>query len=213
MDIVIDNLPFLLKGAYYTLLITVVSMFFGLIIGLLTAIARIKGNRFLRMIARVYVSIIRGTPPLVQIVIVYYGLVDYGIEFGPLTAAYIALSINIGAYVSEAFRGAIQSVPKGQTEAAIATGMTERQAMRRIVIPQAIRYAIPPLGNTFVGMLKETSLVSVIAVTELMRSAQLLVSQYYVYMPFYLAIAVMYWIMSTVFTMILHQIEKRLSVY
>ncbi|MDM5335473.1 amino acid ABC transporter permease [Ureibacillus composti] len=213
MDIVIDNLPFLLKGAYYTLLITVVSMFFGLIIGLLTAIARIKGNRFLRMIARVYVSIIRGTPPLVQIVIVYYGLVDYGIELGPLTAAYIALSINIGAYVSEAFRGAIQSVPKGQTEAAIATGMTERQAMRRIVIPQAIRYAIPPLGNTFVGMLKETSLVSVIAVTELMRSAQLLVSQYYVYMPFYLAIAVMYWIMSTVFTMILHQIEKRLSVY
>ncbi|MFJ8237808.1 amino acid ABC transporter permease [Ureibacillus sp. NPDC094379] len=213
MDIVIDNLPFLLKGAYYTLLITVVSMFFGLIIGLLTAIARIKGNRFLRMIARVYVSIIRGTPPLVQIVIVYYGLVDYGIELGPLTAAYIALSINIGAYVSEAFRGAIQSVPKGQTEAAIATGMTERQAMRRIVIPQAIRYAIPPLGNTFVGMLKETSLVSVIAVTELMRSAQLLVSQYYVYMPFYLAIAVMYWIMSTVFTIILHQIEKRLSVY
>ncbi|MEK9196996.1 amino acid ABC transporter permease [Ureibacillus sp. 179-F W5.1 NHS] len=213
MDLVIENIPFLLKGAYYTLLITVVSMFFGLIIGLITAVARLKGNRFLRMIARVYVSIIRGTPPLVQIVIVYYGLVDYGIEFGPLTAACIALSINIGAYVSEAFRGAIESVPKGQTEAAIATGMTERQAMRRIVIPQAVRYAIPPLGNTFVGMLKETSLVSVIAVTELMRSAQLLVSQYYVYMPFYLAIAVMYWIMSTFFTFILHKIEKRLSVY
>lgn len=213
MDLVLENLPFLLKGAYYTLLITVVSMFFGLIIGLFTAIARIKGNRVLRMIAKAYVSIIRGTPPLVQIVIVYYGLVDYGIEFGPLTAAYIALSINIGAYVSEAFRGAIQSVPKGQTEAALATGMTESQAMRRIIIPQAIRYAIPPLGNTFVGMLKETSLVSAITVTELMRSAQLLVSQYYVYMPFYLAIAVMYWIMSTFFTFILHKIEKRLSVY
>lgn len=213
MDLVIENIPFLLKGAYYTLLITVVSMFFGLIIGLITAVARLKGNRFLRMIARVYVSIIRGTPPLVQIFIVYYGLVDYGIEFGPLTAACIALSINIGAYVSEAFRGAIESVPKGQMEAAIATGMTERQAMRRIVIPQAVRYAIPPLGNTFVGMLKETSLVSGIAVTELMRSAQLLVSQYYVYMPFYLAIAVMYWIMSTFFTFLLHKIEKRLSVY
>ncbi|ETT86210.1 amino acid ABC transporter permease [Viridibacillus sp. FSL R5-0477] len=213
MDIVIDNLPFLLKGAYYTLLITVVSMFFGLIIGLITAIARIKGNRFFRGIARVYVSIIRGTPPLVQIVIVYYGLVDYGVELDSLTAAYIALSINIGAYVSEAFRGAIQSVPTGQTEAALATGMTEAQAMRRVVIPQAIRYAIPPLGNTFVGMLKETSLVSVIAVTELMRSAQLLVAQYYVYMPFYLAIGLMYWIMSTVFTFILNKIEKRLSVY
>ncbi|MBK3493795.1 amino acid ABC transporter permease [Viridibacillus sp. YIM B01967] len=213
MDIVIDNLPFLLKGAYYTLLITVVSMFFGLIIGLVTAIARIKGNRFFRTIARVYVSIIRGTPPLVQIVIVYYGLVDYGVELDAFTAAYIALSINIGAYVSEAFRGAIQSVPAGQTEAALATGMTEAQAMRRVVIPQAIRYAIPPLGNTFVGMLKETSLVSVIAVTELMRSAQLLVAQYYVYMPFYLAIGVMYWIMSTVFTFILNKVEKRLSVY
>jgi cystine transport system permease protein len=188
-------------------------MFFGLIIGLIIAIARLKGNRILRGIARAYVSIIRGTPALVQIVIVYYGLVDYGIELGPLTAAYIALSINIGAYVSEAFRGAIQSIPKGQTEAALATGMTERQAMRRIIIPQAIRYAIPPLGNTFVGMLKETSLVSVIAVTELMRSAQLLVAQYYVYMPFYAAIAAMYWIMSTFFTFLLNKIEKRLSVY
>jgi len=213
MDIIIDNLPFLLKGAYYTLLITVVSMFFGLIIGLITAIARLKGNRFFRAIARVYVSIIRGTPPLVQIVIVYFGLVDYGIELDALTAAYIALSINIGAYVSEVFRGAIQAVPAGQTEAALATGMTEAQAIRRIVIPQAIRIAIPPLGNTFVGMLKETSLVSVIAVTELMRSAQLLVAQYYVYMPFYLTIAVMYWIMSTAFTFILNKIEKRLSVY
>ncbi|WP_144511269.1 amino acid ABC transporter permease [Bacillus sp. FJAT-22090] len=213
MDIVIDNLPFLLKGAYYTLLITVVSMFFGLIIGLITAIARLKGNRFFRAIARVYVSIIRGTPPLVQIVIVYFGLVDYGIELGALTAAYIALSINIGAYVSEAFRGAIQAVPVGQTEAALATGMTESQAIKRIVIPQAIRIAIPPLGNTFVGMLKETSLVSVIAVTELMRSAQLLVAQYYVYMPFYLSIAVMYWIMSTVFTFVLNKLEKRLSIY
>ena len=213
MDLVIDNLPFLFKGAYYTLLITVVSMFFGLIIGLITAIARLKGNRFFRTIARVYVSIIRGTPPLVQLVIVYYGLVDYGIELGALTAAYIALSINIGAYVSEAFRGAIQAVPAGQTEAALATGMTEGQAIRRIVIPQAIRISIPPLGNTFVGMLKETSLVSVIAVTELLRSAQLLIAQYYVYMPFYLSIAVMYWIMSTAFTFILNEIEKRLSVY
>ena len=91
--------------------------------------------------------------------------------------------------------------------------MTEAQAMRRIVIPQAIRISIPPLGNTFVGMLKETSLVSVIAVTELLRSAQLLIAQYYVYMPFYLAIAVMYWILSTAFTFILNEIEKRLSVY
>lgn len=213
MDLIVDNLPFLLTGAYYTLLITLVSMFFGLIIGLLVAIARLKGNRLLRYIAQAYVSIIRGTPTLVQIFIIYFGLVDYGIQLNPLPAACLALSINIGAYVSETFRGAILSVPKGQQEAALATGMTEGQTMFRIIIPQAVRYAIPPLGNTCVGMLKETSLVSTIAVTELMRSSQLLIAQYYTYMPFYLMIAFMYWVMSTGFTVILHKIEKRLAIY
>ena len=213
MDLIVDNLPFLLKGAYYTLFITLVSMFFGLIIGLLVAVARLKGNRPLRYIAQAYVSVIRGTPTLVQIFIIYFGLVDYGIQLDPLPAACLALSINIGAYVSETFRGAILSVPKGQQEAALATGMTEGQTMFRIIIPQAVRYAIPPLGNTCVGMLKETSLVSTIAVTELMRSSQLLIAQYYTYMPFYLMIAFMYWVMSTGFTMILNKIEKRLAIY
>ncbi|GMK43883.1 MULTISPECIES: amino acid ABC transporter permease [Paenibacillus] len=211
MNLVWDNLPFLLKGAYYTLLVTVISMFFGLIIGLVVAIARLKGNRLIRGIARVYVSIIRGTPLLVQIFIVYYGLVDYGITLGPLTAAYVALSINVGAYLSETFRGAIQSIPKGQTEAAYATGMTGWMTMRRIILPQAARVAIAPMGNTFIGMLKETALVSAITVTELLRSAQLLIAQYYVYMPFFLGIAAMYWIMSTVFSAILNAVEKQLS--
>ncbi|EOS57639.1 amino acid ABC transporter permease [Paenibacillus barengoltzii] len=211
MNLVWDNLPFLLKGAYYTLLVTVVSMFFGLIIGLVVAIARLKGNRLVRGIARVYVSIIRGTPLLVQIFIVYYGVVDYGITLGPLTAAYVALSINVGAYLSETFRGAIQSIPKGQTEAAYATGMTGWMTMRRIILPQAARVAIAPMGNTFIGMLKETALVSAITVTELLRSAQLLIAQYYVYMPFFVGIAAMYWIMSTVFSAILNAVEKQLS--
>lgn len=211
MNLVWDNLPFLLKGAYYTLLVTVISMFFGLIIGLVVAIARLKGNRLIRGIARVYVSIIRGTPLLVQIFIVYYGLVDYGITLGPLTAAYVALSINVGAYLSETFRGAIQSIPKGQTEAAYATGMTGWMTLRRIILPQAARVAIAPMGNTFIGMLKETALVSAITVTELLRSAQLLIAQYYVYMPFFLGIAAMYWIMSTVFSAILNAVEKQLS--
>jgi L-cystine transport system permease protein len=213
MDVVVANLPFLLKGAYYTLLITIVSMFFGSIIGIIVAIARLKGNRFIRWVARAYVSIIRGTPTLVQIIIVYYGLVDYGIKLEPLVAAYIALSISIGAYLSETLRGALQSIPKGQTEAAYASGMTPAQTMRRIILPQAIRVAIPPAGNTFIGMLKETSLVSVITVTELLRSSQLLIAQYYVYMPFYLAIAIMYWVMSTGFSFLLERFEKRLSIY
>ncbi len=146
-----------------------------------------------------------------QIFIIYYGLVDFGIRLEPLPAAIIALSINIGAYLSETFRGAILSVPKGQTEAALSLGMTPWQTMRRIVLPQAARVAIPPMGNTFIGMLKETSLVSVIAVTELLRQAQLLIAQYYVIMPFYLAIALMYWLMSTLFSAILGLLEKRLS--
>jgi len=211
LQLVLENLPFLLKGAWYTLLITVISMAFGLVIGLIVAIARLKGNRLLRALARGYVSVIRGTPLLVQIFIIYYGLVDFGIRLEPLPAAIIALSINIGAYLSETFRGAILSVPKGQTEAALSLGMTPWQTMRRIVLPQAARVAIPPMGNTFIGMLKETSLVSVIAVTELLRQAQLLIAQYYVIMPFYLAIALMYWLMSTLFSAILGYLEKRLS--
>ncbi|WP_174729197.1 amino acid ABC transporter permease [Mesobacillus harenae] len=213
MDVVIENLPFLLRGAYYTLLITIVSMFFGSIIAVFVAVARLKGNRPIRWMARAYVSIIRGTPTLVQIIIVYYGLVDYGIKLQPLTAAYIALSISIGAYLSETLRGALQSIPKGQMEAAYASGMTPVQTMRRIIFPQAIRVAIPPAGNTFIGMLKETSLVSVITVTELLRSSQLLIAQYYVYMPFYISIAIMYWIMSTGFSFLLERLEKRLSIY
>jgi L-cystine transport system permease protein len=213
MEIVIKNLPFLLQGAYYTLLITIVSMFFGSIIAVVVAIARLKGNVVIRWLARAYVSIIRGTPTLVQIIIVYYGLSDYGINLEPLTAAYITLSISIGAYLSETLRGALLSIPKGQMEAAYASGMTPLQTMIRIIMPQAIRIAIPPAGNTFIGMLKETSLVSVITVTELLRSADLLIAQYYVYMPFYLAIAIMYWVMSIVFSFLLERWEKRLSIY
>ena len=213
MKLVIDNLPFLLEGASYTLLITLVSMFFGSLIGVIVAIARLKGNMFVRGLARIYVSIIRGTPTLVQIVVIYYGLVDFGIALNPLPAAFIALSINSGAYLSESIRGALQSIPKGQTEAAYATGMSPWQTMKRIILPQAIRHAIPPVGNTFIGMLKETSLVSVITVTELLRSAQLLIAQYYVYLPLYLGIAVIYWVMSIVFAFFLQRLEERMSIY
>ncbi|APQ58010.1 L-cystine transport system permease protein YecS [Paenibacillus polymyxa] len=211
LELMWENVPFLLKGAYYTLYITIVSMFFGLIIGLVVAVARLKGNRPVRWLVRMYVSIIRGTPVLVQIAVIYYGLDDYGISFGSLTAACLALSINTGAYLSETFRGAILAVPQGQTEAAYATGMSPGQTMWRIILPQAVRIAIAPMGNTFVGMLKETSLVSVIGVSELMRQAQLLQAQYLLYMPFLLEIGLMYWIMSIGFSAILERVEKRLA--
>ncbi|BFT70825.1 amino acid ABC transporter permease [Paenibacillus sp. P36] len=211
MELVWQNLDFLLKGAYYTLLITVVSMFFGFILALVLAFARLKGNIVVKNIAKFYVSVFRGTPILVQIFIIYYGLPDYGIRLGPLTAAFLSLSLNIGAFLSETFRGAILSVSKGQTEAAMSLGLTPWQTTYKVVLPQAARVAIPPMGNTFIGMLKETSLVSIVTVTELLRTAQLLIAQYYIAMPFYIAIAVMYWVMSLLFSHLLTRIEKNLS--
>lgn len=211
MDLVLQDINLLFKGAYYTMIITLVSMSFGLIIGLFVALARLTGNFILVKLAKAYVSIIRGTPVLVQIFIIYFGLPDVGIILPPLTAAFISLSINIGAYLSETFRGAILSIPKGQMEAAMSIGMTHFQAMRRIILPQAVRVAIPPMGNTFIGMLKETSLVSIITVTELLRASQLLISKHLVVMPFYIAIAFMYWLMSTLFSTILGHIEAKLS--
>ncbi|QGU96352.1 ABC transporter permease subunit [Clostridium bovifaecis] len=211
MNLVLQDISLLFKGAYYTMIITLVSMSCGLIIGLFVALARLIPNCILANLAKAYVSIIRGTPVLVQIFIIYYGLPDLGIVLEPLPAAFISLSINIGAYLSEAIRGAIISIPKGQMEAAMCIGMTYWQAMRRIILPQAARVAIPPMGNTFIGMLKETSLVSVITVTELLRASQLLISKHLVVMPFYIAIALMYWVMSTIFSMALGRLEIKLS--
>lgn len=212
MNLVMEDIRYLLQGAYYTMLITLISMVFGLLIGLLICMLRLSEKKLLVIFSKIYVSIIRGTPLLVQVFIIYYGLPDFGITLKPLTAAIISLSINIGGYLSETIRGAIMSIPKGQMEAAVSVGMTGWQAMRRIILPQALRVAIPPMGNTFIGMLKETSLVSVITVTELLRASQLLISKHLVVMPFYLAIALIYWIMSTLFSIILAKIEKNLSV-
>lgn len=211
MELVWRNLDYLLQGAALTLQLTVVSMFFGLIIGLGVAIARLRGPKLVQLVAQFYVSIIRGTPIIVQIVIIYFGLPEYGINLSPNMSAYLALSINVGAYLSETFRGAIISVPKGQWEAAASLGLSPWQVLRRVVLPQAARIAIPPMGNTFIGMLKETSLVSFVTATELLRSAQILIAQYYVAMPFYIAIAIMYWLMSTGFSFLLGRVEKRLA--
>ncbi|WP_028546112.1 amino acid ABC transporter permease [Paenibacillus taiwanensis] len=205
------NIPYLLKGAYLTLQLTLIALFVGFFIGLAVAVVRLKGPKPLQILAQFYVSIIRGTPILVQIFIVYYGLPDIGVSFSPFMAACIVLSINVSAYLSETFRGAILAVPRGQWEAAASLGLSPWQVMRRVVLPQAARIAIPPMGNTAIGMLKETSLVSVVTATELLRSAQLLVAQYYVALPFYLAIAMMYWIMSISFTAILNRVEAKLA--
>lgn len=211
MQQVTDALPFLLKATQITILLAVVSMAIGLVLGLVTALMRISKNKLLYRIASIYVSAIRGTPLLVQIYLVYFGLPQIGITLGALTSGIIALSINTGAYLSESFRAAILSVDHGQVEAADSIGMTKGQAMRRIILPQSIRTAIPTIGNVYIGLIKDTSLVSVITVTELLYQTTLIVAKTFKPLTLYAAAAVLYWIVCTFFVFLLNWLEKRAS--
>lgn len=211
MDLVIESLPVMLQASLMTIWLAVASMAAGLVIGLLVALVRIGKVPVFGQILGGYVSIIRGTPLLVQIYIIYYGLPQIGISLDPIPSAIVALSLNSGAYLSESFRGAIESVARGQTEAALSIGMTYWTAMRRIVVPQSLRTALPTLGNTYIGLLKDTSLVSVITVTELLRQSAVIIARTWEPLTIYLIAAVLYWIMSSTFAYMQQRIEKRVS--
>jgi cystine transport system permease protein len=211
MNLVFTSLPFLLEAAVTTLLLALGSMFLGLIIGVFTALARISKNKILYSVSSAYVSIIRGTPLLVQIYVTYYGLPQIGIVLDPITSGIVALSLNAGAFLSESFRAAIQSVDKGQHEAASMLGMTYGQAMRRVIIPQSIRTAIPTLGNTFIGLLKDTSLVSVITVTELLQASTLIIARTFEPLTLYITAGVIYWVLSNSFSLLQHRLEVRMA--
>jgi cystine transport system permease protein len=209
MLLVIESLPILLQAAIITIFLAVVSMVFGLVIGLLVALARISKNSLIRRLAVAYISVIRGTPLLVQIYVVYYGLPQVGISLDPIPSGILALSINAGAYLSESFRAAIESVDKGQMEASYSIGMTYSQALTRIILPQCIRTALPTVGNTYIGLLKDTSLVSVITVTELLQSASLIIARTFQPLTLYLEVGLIYWVISTGFSIIQDRIELR----
>src|SRR6476661_6381560 len=164
--------PMLKEAVFTTIPLTLITFIIGIILATLTALARISGSRILQWIARIYVSIIRGTPLLVQLFIIFYGLPTLNIEIDPYPAAIIGFSLNVGAYASEIIRASILSIPKGQWEAAYTIGMTYPQALKRIILPQATRVSIPPLSNTFISLVKDTSLASLILVTEMFRKAQ-----------------------------------------
>lgn len=173
----IKSLPFLFEGIVWTLLITFIGLFLGFIIGAITGLGRISKNKFFRGISSVYVEVIRGTPILVQVLFIYYGLSEdiIGFNIDKLTAAISAIAVNAGAYIAEIVRGAVESVDKGQHEAGRSLGLSRRQTMRYIIWPQAFKRMIPPLGNQFVISLKDTSLFSVIAVGEVLYMGK----QYY----------------------------------
>lgn len=203
--------PMLEKLLIATIPITIISFVIGLALAIAAALANISGSRILSGIARVYISIIRGTPLLVQLFIVFYGLPEIGVDLGSWSAAVLALSLNVGGYAAEIVRSAILSVPKGQFEAASTIGMGYWQTLRRIVFPQAARTAVPPLSNTLISLLKDTSLLSVVLVTELFRQAQIEASSAQVFFPLYLLAALYYWVVCALLAAGQGRIETRLN--
>ncbi len=204
-------LPVMLKGALYTLMFALVSMVLGLILGFSVALVRVARLPVLSQIAAVYVSAMRGTPLLVQIFVIYYGLPGIGIEFDPVSAGILALTLNVSAYLSESMRGAMSGVSQGQWQAAQSLGFTWWQSMRYIIAPQALRLAVPSLSNSLISLIKDTSLVSVITVTELMLATKEVIAQTFQPLPLYLAAAGIYWVLSASFERVQKRVEARLE--
>lgn len=211
LQLALDSAPFLLKGAYFTVGLSLGGMFFGLLLGFGLALMRLSSLKVLSWTARVYVSFFRGTPLLVQLFVIYYGLPQLGLELDPLPAALIGLSLNMAAYACEILRAAISSIDRGQWEAAASIGMTRSQAMRRAILPQAARTALPPLGNSFISLVKDTALAATIQVPELFRQAQLITARTFEVFTLYLAAALIYWILSSLLAHLQHRLEARVN--
>jgi len=210
ISIIREILPFLLKGALLTVFFSATSEVIGIIIGLATSMIRVTRIKVLNQLAVVYVDLFRGTPLLMQIIFIYYALPYLGINLPAIVAGIVALSVNSGAYVSEIFRAGIESIDKGQTEAARSLGLSYMQAMRYVIIPQTIKRVLPPLTNEFVALIKDSSLLSVIAIAELMRTAKEMMS--WKMNPSSLtAAAIIYLIITLPLTRYVSYMEKKLK--
>ncbi|SCM78412.1 glutamine transporter subunit; membrane component of ABC superfamily [uncultured Sporomusa sp.] len=209
-NLIVDSFPLLLMGAGVTVQITALSVGFGLLIGMFVGIARLSTLWPVKMLAAIYVDFIRGTPLLVQIFLIYFALpLLVGQRIDPFIAAITACSVNSGAYVAEIFRSGIQSIDKGQMEAGRSLGMTWAQTMRYIILPQAFKRIIPPLGNEFIAMLKDSSLVSVIGFEELTRRGQLIIARTYGSFEIWLTVAFIYLIMTFTISRLVDYLERR----
>ncbi|RRQ29908.1 transporter substrate-binding domain-containing protein [Rhodococcus sp. Eu-32] len=214
LDLILDNLwPMLKATVTMTIPLTAISFVIGLVIALAVALARISSNKALSAVARFYVSIIRGTPLLLQLFIVFYALPELGVVIDPFPAAVVAFSLNVGGYAAEVIRAAILSVPKGQWEAAETIGMGYRTSLQRIILPQALRTAVPPLSNTLISLLKDTSLASTILVTELLRVAQLAAAPTFDFFALYSVAAIYYWVICMILSFFQGKLEVRLDRY
>lgn len=212
-DLVVKSFPLLLLGAGVTVQITAVSVSVGMLIGMFVGIARLSKIWLIKTLAAIYVDFIRGTPLLVQIFLIYFALpLIIGTRIDPFIAAITACSINSGAYVAEIFRGGIQSIDKGQMEAGRSLGMTWSQTMIHVILPQAFKRIIPPLGNEFIAMLKDSSLVSVIGFEELTRRGQLIIARTYGTFEIWLSVAVIYLIMTFAISRLVNYLERRYKI-
>lgn len=210
-SLVIQSIPFLLKGAEITVLLSIVSLFVGAAIAIVFALGRFLKIPVLRQVGDCYVSVFRGTPLLVQLYVIYYGLPQLGLSLGPIVSGALGLSLNTGAYLAESLRSALESVPKGQFEAGYSFGYNRFQIMRHIILPQSFRTALPTIGNTFINLVKDTSLVSVITVVELLQASTLIIARTFQPLPLYIEAAIIYWVINWLFGLIQHRLETMSS--
>ncbi|WP_019851481.1 amino acid ABC transporter permease [Desulfitobacterium sp. PCE1] len=214
-ELMIDSLRPLLKGTVITLELTAGAVAMGIVIGLFMALMRLSNSRILRGFAIAYIDFFRGTPLLVQILMVYFAvpqLLNFQIPNNyQFIAGILAMGLNSGAYIAEIFRAGIQSIDKGQGEAARSLGMSHGQAMRYVILPQAFKRVIPPLGNEFIALLKDSSLVSIIALQDLMYTGKLIVSRTYQPFVIYLEVALFYLVMTLILSRFVNYTERRLG--
>ncbi len=205
--------PLLRGGLTGTIPLALASFAIGLVLALIVALLRLSPNPVLSWIGRAYVSVIRGTPLLVQLFVIFYGMPSVGILLDPWPSAIIAFSLNVGGYAAEVVRAAILSVPKGQWEAGWTVGMSPVRSLQRIILPQAARVSVPPLSNTFISLVKDTSLASLILVTEMFRKAQEIAAFSNEFLTIYVEAAFIYWLFCTVLSTGQNALEKRLDRY
>lgn len=203
--------PDFIQGTRITIQLTLVALALGFVMGLPAALGRVYGNRWLRWLATAYIELFRGTPLLVQLFVVYYGLPDFGLTLSRFGAAYVTLGLNSGAYQAEYFRGAIQAIGSGQMTAARAIGMSKLKAIRYIILPQALRLALPAWSNEAVAMVKYTAIVFLIAVPDLMTKAKILAGRYFNPIEVYISVAVIYIILVAIASVVMRAIERRLE--
>lgn len=203
--------PIALAGLLGTIPLSLASFALGIAIAFGVALMRLSRHAVLRGIGRAYVSVIRGTPLLVQLFVIFYGLPSLGLTVPPWPSAILALALNVGGYAAEVIRAAVQSVAVEQWEAGYMIGMSRTQTLWRIIIPQAIRVAVPPLSNTFISLVKDSSLAALILVTELFRKAQEIASSTYEFLAIYIEAAAVYWVICLVLSFGQSRLEKKLD--